>query len=120
MNLKECYTAFGGDYTDVTGRLGSERLVSKFVVRFLSDSSFSDLEKELGENNYEDAFRAAHTLKGVCQNLGITKLYEASRDVTEALREKNYAKANELMPAVTVSYRQTTAAIETYKADNGL
>ena len=28
--------------------------------------------------NYEDAFRSAHTLKGVCQNLSFDRLYEVS------------------------------------------
>jgi hypothetical protein len=30
----------------------------------------------LENKNYEDAFRSAHTLKGVCQNLSFDRLYE--------------------------------------------
>ncbi len=36
----------------------------------------------------ETAFRAAHTLKGICMNLGFDRLYEASYDITEVLRAK--------------------------------
>ncbi len=32
----------------------------------------------------EDAFRAAHTLKGVCLNLGFSDLYHTSYDITES------------------------------------
>ena len=37
--------------------------------------------------NYEDAFRSAHTLKGVCQNLSFDRLYEVSHELTELLRD---------------------------------
>ena len=32
----------------------------------------------------ETAFRGAHTLKGVCLNLGFQKLYEVSAELTNA------------------------------------
>ena len=40
MTLKECYAALGGDYDEVIGRLRSERLVQKFVLKFLDDGSY--------------------------------------------------------------------------------
>ena len=51
MTLKECYDALGGDYEEAIGRLRSERLVQKFVLKFLSDGSYdllnSSFEKEV-------------------------------------------------------------------------
>ena len=40
MTLQECYAALGGDYDEVIGRLRSERMVQKFVLRFLDDKSY--------------------------------------------------------------------------------
>lgn len=77
MNINECYQAMGADYEEVFGRLRSERLITKFVLKFPGDPSFSQLQSTLEEKNVEEAFRAAHTLKGVAQNLGFTPLYEA-------------------------------------------
>ena len=37
----------------------------------------------------ELAFRAAHTLKGVCMNLGFDHLYNPSFEITESLRTGN-------------------------------
>ena len=37
----------------------------------------------------ELAFRAAHTLKGVCMNLGFDHLYKLSFEITESLRTGN-------------------------------
>ena len=86
MNINECYQAMGADYEEVFGRLRSERLITKFVLKFPGDPSFSQLQSTLEEKNVEEAFRAAHTLKGVAQNLGFTPLYEAIATLTEVLR----------------------------------
>ena len=72
MNINECYQAMGADYEEVFGRLRNERLITKFVLKFPGDPSFSQLQSTLEEKNVEEAFRAAHTLKGVAQNLGFT------------------------------------------------
>ena len=115
MTLQECYAAMDGNYEDVIGRLRSERLVQKFVLKFLTDGSYDLLCRSMEEQNYEEAFRAAHTLKGVTQNLSFTKLYKSSCDITEALRVKNYDLAVQLLPKVTADYTQTAAAIHSYQ-----
>ena len=88
MTLQECYAALEGDYQEVLGRLYSEALVQKFVGKFLSDKSFQLLQDTLKAGDYEEAFRAAHTLKGVTQNLSFTRLYQSSHEITEALRSE--------------------------------
>lgn len=118
MTIQECYAALGGDYEEVLGRLYSEALVKKFIGKFLADQSFSSLENTLKAGNYEEAFRAAHTLKGVTQNLSFTKLYRSSHEITEALRTKNYDLAMQLFPAVEADYLQTAGAIQAYQAEN--
>ena len=71
MTVKECYEQMGADYEGVLGRLRSEVLIKKFAKKFLDDGSFRSLKDNLAQKNGEEAFRAAHTLKGVCQNLGL-------------------------------------------------
>lgn len=68
MNINECYQAMGADYEEVFGRLRNEKLIAKFVLKFPDDPSFSQLKNSLAEKNTKEAFRAAHTLKGVAQN----------------------------------------------------
>ena len=52
MTLQECYQAIEGDYTDVISRLRSDRLVQKFVLKFLDDPSFDLLCRSVEEKNY--------------------------------------------------------------------
>ena len=40
MELKEVYEKIGGDYDDVVRRLMGEKLVRKFLLKFLDDKSY--------------------------------------------------------------------------------
>ena len=53
MNLKGCYTKFGGDFDEVLGRLRREQTVLKFVYKFLDDKSFHLFEASMGNKDYE-------------------------------------------------------------------
>lgn len=116
MTIQECYAALEGDYQEVLSRLYSEALVKKFVGKFLADQSFQLLESSLTAEEYDEAFRAAHTLKGVAQNLSFTRLYQSSHQITEALRTKDYALAGQLFPTVSQDYERTVAAIQAYQS----
>lgn len=112
MNLKECYEAMGGAYDDVVARMRGERLVYKFVRKFLDDPSFSALCEAIDENNCETAFRAAHTIKGICQNLGFSRLLISSSALTEALRGGSIPdNVGELFMKVSEDYEQVCTAI---------
>ena len=115
MTLQECYAAMSGNYDDAIGRLRSERLVQKFVLKFLDDGSYDLLCRSLEEKNYEEAFRAAHTIKGMCQNLSFSLLQESSSQLTEALRGGVTPEAKELYPKVLADFEKTASAIKAYK-----
>ena len=115
MNLKDCYIKFGGDYDEVLGRLRREQTVEKFVYKFLDDKSFNLFEASMGDKDYAEALRAVHTLKGICQNLSFTKLFESSSLVTKALKENDRNKAVDMMPQLSEDYYRTIHAIEEYR-----
>lgn len=114
MTIQECYEAIGGNYEDVLRRLRSEVLIRKFTLKFLEDQSYSLLKQALGDNNYEEAFRGAHTLKGVCQNLSFDRLYEVSYELTELLRDKTGEQPGipETMEKITEIYEITIDEIK--------
>lgn len=86
MTIQECYKKMGADYQEVLGRLHNEAMIGKFVRMFLQDDSFQILEEALRRGDVKEAFRGAHTLKGVCQNLGFSNLYAPAYTLTETLR----------------------------------
>lgn len=108
MTIQECYEKMGGNYGEVVGRLRTDERVQKFLMLFLKDTSFSDLANGIETGNVELAFRAAHTLKGICGNLSLTKLLALSESLTEALRGKS-----EVGPDVAPLYAEAKEAYDT-------
>jgi len=114
MTLQECYTQFEGDYQDVTSRLPSEKFIQKFVLKFLDDKTIGLLKDSWAAEDYGEAFRAAHTIKGVCQNLSFVRLQDSSARLTEALRDGNWNdEVAALVEEVRGDYQVTADAIRT-------
>lgn len=117
MDMEECYEKLGGNYADVSARLPSLRSVEKFIAAFLEDKSFETLCQQIECGNREEAFRAAHTLKGICANLSFTKLFTSASRLTEELRPKTSTISDaciELLGEVQCDYALTTEAIRGY------
>lgn len=112
MDLKTCYEQLEGDYQAVMGRLRQEERVAKFLRLFQADESFALLTRSLEAQDWPEAFRAAHSMKGVALNLGLTALASTSSELTEALRAGAPAQdPGPLYQAVKTHYDKTIAAI---------
>lgn len=111
MNLKECYTEFGGDYDSALSRLMTEGLVKKFLLKFTQDTSYDLLINSLSDGNNEEAFRAAHTIKGICQNLSLDLLFSSVNLLTDELRDGKGNYSPELLEKVKQDYKKTISAI---------
>lgn len=72
---------------------------------FAKDENFENLRKALEVQDYEAAFKAAHTLKGVAGNLGLTPLLHAIVNIVEPLRAKDYSNLMSLYEGVIENYR---------------
>lgn len=104
MTIQECYALTGSNYSDVLRRLMREMLVKKFALKFLDEGSFALLRDSLAQADTPTAFRAAHTLKGVCQNLSFTNLAQSASACTEALRQEDLTRAKALFADVERDY----------------
>lgn len=111
MTLKECYQKIGGNYDEVFSRFRKEERVQKFVLKFLNDKSYELLCESLENENYDEAFRASHTIKGICQNLSFTRLYQSSYQLTELLRDKKTDQIEDYVNRVKEDYLLAIEAI---------
>ena len=116
MTLQECYEKMGGDYAAVSSRLPSEKFIQKYVLKFADDKTMELLEKSFTGEDFDEAFRAVHTIKGMCQNLSFKRLEASSSQLTEALRSGKTPEADGLYEQVKQDYELTANAIKEYKA----
>ena len=119
MNIEECYNRMGGDYAQVLLRLPSGALVKKFITKFLDDGTYQELCRAMEQGDRELAFRAAHTLEGVCANLGLEQLRASAGTLTETLRLQADAIPSEAaaqLEQIHADYRLTVDTIREFLA----
>ena len=118
MTLQEFYGAVGGDAEEVLSRLMNETLVKKFLFKFSDDPNYELLVTSVEGEDWETAFRAAHTIKGLCMTLGLGNLANSSSELTELLRggfNGDKAALEGLYARVKADYDITYKALEQYK-----
>lgn len=112
MTLEAFYNEIGSNYSAALARMGnSEKMLGKFVRKFLNDKTTEGLITAFAQEDYPTAFRMAHTLKGLCANLGLDKLQKSSAELTEALRSGVSDNAAELLAQVRADYDMTISAL---------
>lgn len=101
MDLQKFYESMGVDYEKVLNRLRREDRIEKYLRMMLADESFGSLKAAVKSKDYQSAFMAAHTIKGVSLNLELTPLAKTADKLTEYLR----------------CYQSDTSKIDEYEAD---
>ena len=101
MTIREFYTLVGGSYDDMSERFPSDALILRFLTMLPQDGSRELLARSMDAADAKSAFRAVHTLKGVCS------------EMTEALRGSDTlpASAPALFEAVQREYDKVTGAL---------
>lgn len=117
MTLQECYQAAGADYDDVLRRFRTDERVARFLSIFLRDESYDQLCRAMQVQDYKEAFRAVHTMKGICLNLSLSDLLAACVALTEDLRGGQAgAGTAQCFTNVQAAYAKTGEAIRAYLA----
>lgn len=113
MSLSEIYEKIQGNYDSVFDLLHSDEKIVKFLVKFSQTDNYELIDSALQNQDYETAFREAHNLKGICDNLGLSLLQKSASAVTEALRGgKPQNDITPLMDALKKDYSMTIDAIK--------
>ncbi len=112
MTLSELYIVLGGDVHAVLARIPSEAMIRKFAKMYTQDTSFAALRQAVDACDWDGAFRAAHTLKGVALNLGFSYLADAASALTEHLRGGKALTQPALLAAVQSAHAQALRALD--------
>ena len=63
-----------------------DKRILKFLGMFMRDTSFQEITAALEKQDYAEAFKGAHSLKGVSRNMALAALADAVDGLTENLR----------------------------------
>lgn len=88
--LKEAGADTDGALRRFSGNIG---LYQKILRMFPEDETYGQIESALQANDWAALMTAAHTLKGVAGNLGLTSLFDACSVTVSLLRMERYGEA---------------------------
>lgn len=103
--------SYGIDYNVGIERFGgNEEMLKKFIRRYSEDTHFCELQKALEAQDIEQAYRIAHTLKGVVGNLSFTQYFQVVGPLADHLKEGQLEEALQLMPALQEAHDKALLA----------
>ncbi|WP_165054691.1 MULTISPECIES: Hpt domain-containing protein [unclassified Adlercreutzia] len=104
---------FGIDYADAIDRFdGNAALYERLAVKYLSDTRFASLMAALEVDDFDEAYRQAHTLKGVAGNLSLSDLYRTAAFISDALKNGEPALAKSRLPQLERAHHQAIKGLE--------
>ena len=121
MTLQELYTEIGGDYDQAVRVLRVEKLIDKHIRKLPQNKVVEGLI-EAGKNmDPAELFEKAHAMKGVCANLGLTKLASLASEIAEEYRPGNPRmfsdqEVTDRIGEISRIYSQTLEGIKKYEA----
>ena len=92
--------------------MGSEALLERLFRRFLEDGNFSALSAAIEAGDREGALTASHTLKGMCGNLSMDRLYSLFSGQVDLMRAGDWEAAVNLMPRIREAYDEAVSAVK--------
>lgn len=105
--FQELFEAYGADYRETMRRfMNKEAMYIRFLDMLFQDTSLEKLGRALDSGDMTGAFEAAHTLKGVSANLGLTPLYEAVCAIVEPLRFGTPFDAEQLFEKIQSEFKR--------------
>ena len=122
MTVQELYDSIGASYDSAKRILQMDKLIGKFVLKFLDDKSCEKLMSGWAAKDAAAVFEGAHAMKGVCANLGLNPLSEQASAVAEEFRPGNARTMDDdavtaLLAALRADYDKTIAGIQAFAAE---
>lgn len=122
MTVQELYERVGGSYDNAKRILQMDKLIGRFVLKFLDDKSYEKLTAAWAAKDAAGVFDGAHAIKGVCANLGLSTLSEQASAIAEEFRPGNArtmddAEVDRRMEELKATYDRTIEGIRAFAAE---
>ena len=112
MNLQELRNVIDIDIDGSLARFSNmEIMYLKYLKRFINEPTYETLQGAVASQDFATIETAAHTLKGICGNLGLNTLFNDFNNIVKAVREHNNDLALHLCSEIEPKIAQTREAL---------
>lgn len=97
-DLNTKLASYGIDYEDAMDRMDNDGdLYKTLALKYLDNAKYADLVAALEVKDFDEAYKAAHSIKGVAGNLSFARLFDVSSAMSEALFQGEYQAAEGML-----------------------
>ena len=119
MTLEELYASIGGDYGQALKVLRMDKLIDKHIRKLTKNGVIDSLIAAGETMDPTELFETSHAVKGICANLGLTRIAEAASEISEEYRPGNPRtmsdeEVKQKLQEIADLYQATTEGIENY------
>ncbi len=115
----EKLVAAGIDIEGLLKRLmNNDSLVKVFIKKFTEDKTFQQLVDSFEEKDIKKAEMMSHSLKGMCGNLSLTRLYKLFTEQVDLIRSGELSKAENMMTVINEVYSNSIEYMNKWLCDN--
>lgn len=112
MTLQELRNVIDIDVDGSLARFANmEAMYLKYLKRFNTEPTLDSLDAAVAAGDFGALETTAHTLKGICGNLGLNTLFNGYNDIVKAVREQRNDDALKLVEAIKAEVSKTRDAI---------
>ncbi|MBQ0167952.1 MAG: Hpt domain-containing protein [Treponema sp.] len=86
MTIQDFYSAIDGEYTEILARLANEDRIRRFLKKMLETGDMEALKEAWEKKSSAEIFSYSHRLKGIAQNLSLSRFEALTSSLTEAFR----------------------------------
>lgn len=90
---------------------GMEMMYVKYLKKLPEDQTFEELTAAVDRDDRKEIEVKAHTLKGICGNLGLNGLYQKSDALVKAVREGRTQEIRPLYGEIKTLMEETVRAL---------
>ncbi len=110
-------TLAGIDMKELLDRLMQNAgLVKMLLGKFLEDGNYAALLAAVEQGDAKAAEIASHTLKGMCGNLSLKKLFDLFSEQTNLIRSGKFDEAAAMMPEISADFESAASHIKAWIA----
>ena len=120
MTIQELYSEIGGDYDQAIRVLRVDKLIDKHIKKLPNNGVVDGMIEAGNRMDPTELFEKAHSMKGVCANLGLTELSGLASEIAEEYRPGNSrtlsdAEVTERIEKISEIYKRTVEGIKRYE-----
>jgi HPt (histidine-containing phosphotransfer) domain-containing protein len=113
MEISAFYREIGVDVKDVVSRMGlTEKHLKKYLRKFMDNKEYDKLTRAVEENDAYNMEWAAHTLKGVCANLGLNNLLADFQEIVNCVRSEQTDRIPDLYRQSAEDYNRVMSMLK--------